>query len=171
MIATKALAEHESSRLSGGMGARFGLLRASRPLPQSISAPDRRTEAARGDQRHILVVEDDPSLLDIIAMTIERAGFVADKARNGEEAWTAVCNAHYDLVITDNEMPLLTGVKLIMRLRSVAAVPPCLLISGNLTSLDSMRRNISPGAVLAKPFSSIELLENIYSLLLYGGDE
>jgi hypothetical protein len=46
-----------------------------------------------------------------------------------------------------------------------------LLISGNITGLDSLRRNISPGAVLAKPFSSIELLENIYSLLLYGGDE
>ena len=150
---------------------RFGLLHASRPLRHSVFAPARASTADWSDQRHILVVEDDPALLEIIAMTIQRAGFVADKARNGEEAWTAVCNTHYDLVITDNEIPLLTGVNLIMRLRSVAAVPPCLLISGNITGLDSLRRNISPGAVLAKPFSSIELLENIYSLLLYGGDE
>lgn len=162
------------SKLRPEQGASFGragLLPAYRAPrgPEAASAPF--GQPPEGYRKRILVVDDDPRLLEIISMTIERAGFTSDQARNGEEAWTAICNARYDLVITDHEMPVLTGLDFIMRLRTVARSQPCLLISGSTDSLDSVRPHIQPGGVLAKPFSTLELLEKIYTLLLRGGGE
>jgi CheY-like chemotaxis protein len=124
--------------------------------------------------KQILVVDDDPVILDVISKTMEQLGFVTQRASNGEEGWNAISSsgAGFDLVITDNEMPRLTGVNMIKRLREVSAHPPCLLISASLESRESSLRScIRPGALLAKPFSSAELVEIVYTLLLHGDCE
>lgn len=119
--------------------------------------------------RQILVVDDDPSLRDLIAKTVTQAGFRVDVARDGEEGWNALCRADYALVITDNEMPKLTGIKLIERIRSVSVEPPCILISGNMAGLETqLAGRPAPEALLGKPFSAAALIERIFTLLLRG---
>jgi two-component system, chemotaxis family, chemotaxis protein CheY len=119
--------------------------------------------------KQILVIDDDPDVLRLVAITMTRAGFQADTARNGEEGWTALGLTTYDLVITDHEMPMLTGLKLIERLRAVSTEPPCILISANLPGTESALRSIvHRGEVLAKPFSPSQLIEKVYGLLLHG---
>lgn len=121
--------------------------------------------------KQILVIDDDATMCEMIARTVRRVGFRAHLARDGEEGWQALCRSSYDLVITDNEMPRLTGIKLIERIRAVSGEPPCILISGSLNGLESMFHEIvSPGAVLAKPFSPTALVETIFGLLLRGDD-
>jgi DNA-binding response OmpR family regulator len=117
----------------------------------------------------ILVIDDDPDVRELVARTVTRAGFWAHSARDGEDGWAAFCHIAYDLVITDNEMPRLTGLSLIERIRSFSREPPCILISGRLPGVESnLERLVGPDAVLAKPFSPAALIERVYSLLLRG---
>jgi DNA-binding response OmpR family regulator len=119
--------------------------------------------------RHILVVDDDRACRETVAQTIGHAGFRADTAQDGEDGWRALCLGRFDLMITDNEMPRLDGLNLIRRVRSVSATLPCILMSGKLPLPESdLQEIVRPGAVLAKPFSRVALIEQVLGLLLRG---
>ena len=119
--------------------------------------------------RQILVIDDDKEDRVLVARTVTKAGFRADMAKDGEEGWRALCVTNYDLVITDHEMPKLSGLKLIERMRAVSIEPPCILISANLPMPESdLEKIVHRGAVLPKPFSPSELIERVYGLLLRG---
>jgi len=119
--------------------------------------------------KQILVIDDDKEIRGLVARTVIRAGFRADTAQDGEEGWKALCVTDYDLVITDHEMPNLTGLKLIERMRTVSIEPPCILISANLPLSESaLNEIVHRGVVLAKPFSPTDLIERVYGLLLLG---
>lgn len=119
--------------------------------------------------KQILIVEDDPEVRELVARAVRLEGFHADTAQDGEEGWLALRHTAYDLLITDHEMPRLTGLKLIERLRTVSIEPPCILISGNLPGTDDMLMKIvHPGAILEKPFLPGRLMELVYDFLLHG---
>lgn len=119
--------------------------------------------------KQILVIDDDPAVRDWVARTVTRAGFQADTASDGEHGWDALLKAAYDLVITDNEMPRLTGLELVARIRSFSTEPPCIVISADPSGIESiLRQLVGPGAILAKPFSPAELIERVYGHLLHG---
>jgi DNA-binding NtrC family response regulator len=119
--------------------------------------------------KQILIIDDDHEVRGLVARTITRAGFRADTAQDGEEGWRALCVTDYDLVITDHEMPRLTGLKLIERMRTVSIEPPCILISANLPLPESdLQKIVHRGTVLPKPFSASELIESVFELLLLG---
>jgi CheY-like chemotaxis protein len=151
--------------------ARFGSSRSPRGAKKAVrsSYSHGSREAVAPGPKQILIVEDDPQVRELVAVTVTQAGFQADTAQDGEEGWTALCVTNYDLVITDNEMPRLTGLKLIERLREISIEPPCILISGNLPGPESvLRRIVHRGEVMAKPFSRSELMERVYGLLTPG---
>lgn len=117
--------------------------------------------------KQILVIDDDPLVRNLVAGTVRRVGFRADTAEDGEEGWSALCRIPYDLLITDHEMPRLTGLKLIERLRAFPKETPCILISGNMPGTDDdLRQILHPGATLEKPFLAHQLIELIYDFLL-----
>jgi DNA-binding response OmpR family regulator len=119
--------------------------------------------------KQILVIDHDPEVRELVAKTITRAGFRADIESDGEEGWHALCRVTYDLVITGNEMPGLTGVKLIERIRGFSKEPPCMLISGKQSGVEStLMPLIGFDGFLAKPFSPAALIEKVYDLLLHG---
>jgi DNA-binding response OmpR family regulator len=119
--------------------------------------------------KQILVIDDEPELRELVADNVIRAGFRVDTARDGEEGWKALCVTTYDLLITDHEMPKLTGLALIERLRAVSTRPPCILISGSLPMpVSALNGIVHPGAVLRKPFSASALIEKVYGLLSHG---
>jgi DNA-binding response OmpR family regulator len=119
--------------------------------------------------KQILVIDDDTEVRTFVARTVVQAGFRADTAQDGEEGWRALCATNYDLVITDHEMPKLTGLKLIERMREVSIEPPCILISAMLPLPESdLEKIVHRGSVLPKPFSPGDLIERVYGLLLLG---
>jgi two-component system chemotaxis response regulator CheY len=143
-------------------------------IPPAVSSPfpdlsyNRRPIGAVGSKQ-ILVIEDSTEIREFIVKVMSDAGFEADGAQDGEEGWRAICLTSYDLVITDHEMPRLTGLNLIRRLREVSAMPPCILISASLPEPEStLKELINPGAVLAKPFKAALLIEIVFSLLKNG---
>ncbi len=116
---------------------------------------------------HILVVEDDNTIQSFIAMALENAGYRVDKADDGEAGWQAMSANHFDLLITDNNMPKLSGVNLMRRLRAIPLTLPIILISGKIPwETKDLKTLISPGTAMEKPFTMAQLLQQVRTLLM-----
>jgi CheY-like chemotaxis protein len=152
----------------GGGPPEFAVSRSAEKATESIS-PSLISGSGTSSPKSILVVDDERALRELVADAVTRLGFRAHMARDGEEGWEALCITTYDLLITDHEMPRLTGLALIKRLRTVSMKPPCILTSGSLPMPESLLKKIvHPGAVLPKPFSVTKLIEKVHGLLMYG---
>jgi DNA-binding response OmpR family regulator len=115
---------------------------------------------------HILVVDDDPDVRGTVALLLKNAGFRVGCAEDGEAGWHALCADRPDLLITDHEMPKLTGLELLRKMRAASHHLPAIMISGRLPTNDAdLEALLHPGAVLPKPFSFRALLTKIHELL------
>ncbi|HTB86223.1 MAG TPA: response regulator [Candidatus Sulfotelmatobacter sp.] len=111
----------------------------------------------------ILLVDDDADLRKLYAHVLTISGYEVDTAEDGEAGWHALYAESftpdgYDLLITDNSMPKLTGVGLIKKVRSAGLNLPIILASGNVPE-DTETLRLA--AVLPKPFMADELLQTI----------
>ena len=114
----------------------------------------------------VLVVDDDPHLRSLISTTLTKAGFRVDNAKDGAEAWMALSKASYNLLITDQQMRMLTGLELIRALRSSNKTLPVILVSGTLPIEEINRRpELCINATLPKPFKCPELLDTVRRVL------
>jgi DNA-binding response OmpR family regulator len=115
---------------------------------------------------HLLVVDDDSGVRNLLATLLRGAGFRVSCAADGEAGWEALCRGGVDAVITDHDMPRLTGLGLLRRVRAAQRQVPVILISGRLPEGEvDLPRLLSPGCALQKPFSMAEFLANVRSLL------
>jgi PAS domain S-box-containing protein len=109
----------------------------------------------------ILLVDDNVFVADTINHLLMRAGHRVTYAQNGEEAWT-LCREgddKFDLIVTDQNMPVLTGLELVRRLRNAGLMLPVILVSGHMaTALVDDLVALGVNHVLAKPFTQKELL-------------
>jgi two-component system chemotaxis response regulator CheY len=117
--------------------------------------------------RRILVVDDDEVILNLISTVLAEAGFDVDAAPDGQEAWEALANQKYDLLVTDNEMPRLAGLELIERIRDARMRLPIIVASGNLSEEGARDYpQLQIAAVIAKPFSTLAFLDLVKAALL-----
>jgi CheY-like chemotaxis protein len=117
----------------------------------------------------LLVVDDDPMLLQFVARTLRRAGYRAESATRGEDALQAYAQAGSDsfrLVLTDVLMPGLSGVDLAHRLLQRDASVRVLFMTGQV-SLDYLKQAFQGATfdVLAKPFRHDGLLRAVRKAL------
>jgi len=128
------------------------------PLP----APRPTASAAR-----ILVVDDESYIRELMVKTLSRLGYEkVGAAGDGAEAWDALHAVNYDLVITDHKMPKVTGLELILRMRSLGMSQPVVLMSGTIPTEELNRHpNVRVDAMLPKPFTVAELASTIGPLL------
>jgi DNA-binding response OmpR family regulator len=111
-------------------------------------------------QRRILVVDDDPRLLHIVAMYLGIEGFDVGTASNGEEGLKEVDDHRPDLIILDIMMPGMDGVEACRRIRSnpeTADIP--ILMFSALSGDDDVERARLAGAnhLITKPFNLVGL--------------
>src|SRR5579872_1700863 len=66
----------------------------------------------------ILVVEDDGNIRQLNTAVLTQSGYHVDAAKDGAEAWDTLQIKRYDLLVTDNEMPKVTGIELLKRLHA-----------------------------------------------------
>jgi DNA-binding response OmpR family regulator len=114
----------------------------------------------------ILVVDDDISIRQLSAAVLKPSGYQVDTAEDGAAGWEALHGKSYDLLITDHDMPKVSGVELVKKLRSARMTLPVVLTSGALPA-DELSRNPSLrlAATLLKPFSRDELLGTVMEVL------
>jgi DNA-binding response OmpR family regulator len=108
----------------------------------------------------VLVVDDDPRLLHIVAMYLGIEGYDVATAPNGEEGLAAIATERPDLVILDIMMPGMDGIEACKRIRAApeSASLPVLMFSA-LTSDDDVERARLAGAnhLIMKPFNLVGL--------------
>jgi len=114
----------------------------------------------------ILVVEDDVDIRRINAQVLMQAGYHVDAAKDGAVAWDVLQLGNYDLLITDNAMPELTGIELLRRIHAANLRLPVIMASGNLPTWEfSVYPWLQPAAVLLKPYHVKELLAAVQNVL------
>jgi two-component system phosphate regulon response regulator OmpR len=139
----------------------------------NIILQDVETAAARpckaDPPRRILVVEDEPDIRRINAVVLHRAGYHVDTAEDGKEGWKAVSHApdSYALLITDHNMPGLTGLALVKKLRDARMTLPVIMATAALPEVDLFDRYpwLQPAVALLKPYSAGELLGTVERVL------
>lgn len=116
----------------------------------------------------VLIVDDEPSIVDTLALIFQAAGFATAAAYNGEDALEIAEFTPPDLLLSDVVMPSMNGIELARRM--IKLVPDCriLLLSGQAEAVDLMAD--SGGSrdrfiILAKPIAPLELLAEVSGLL------
>jgi two-component system chemotaxis response regulator CheY len=119
-----------------------------------------------GPPRRILVVEDDRDLRQINAMVLHHAGYHVDTAEDGASGWSALKASRYDVLITDNNMPRVTGMELIKKLRS-EEMPLSVILASGTAPTDELERHpwLQLDAVLLKPYTAEAILESVKKVL------
>lgn len=115
---------------------------------------------------HILVIDDEKEILDIIKIVLSRAGYEVEIALNGQKGIEKFNNGQFDLVITDIEMPELNGRKVVEHIRN--SDRPCTPIIG-ISGTPWLFENIPFDAVFKKPFPLKDLLNSILHLSMKVG--
>ena len=116
----------------------------------------------------ILIVEDEPAILELIAVNVEHAGFETLKAASGEEAMRLLSQVLPDLVLLDWMLPGQSGLALAKRLRADARTRdlPIIFLTARAEEPDKVA-GLEAGAddYITKPFSTKELVARIRALL------
>jgi two-component system alkaline phosphatase synthesis response regulator PhoP len=116
----------------------------------------------------ILVADDETHILHVVSMKLKNAGYDVITAMDGEEA-LELCKAELPvLVITDFQMPRLTGLEFCKQLRAcdeTKNIPAIMLTARGFDIEPTEMIDAGIAAVLAKPFSPRELLEKVSGLL------
>ncbi len=115
-----------------------------------------------------LVVDDESHITHVVSLKLRNAGFEVLTASDGEEAFDLACAHSPHIIITDLQMPYMTGLELCERLRQNKATEgiPAILLTARghaLAASDLARTNIRE--VLSKPFSPREVLAKAERLL------
>jgi PAS domain S-box-containing protein len=135
-------------------------------LPLAAPTADQSADALAG--RRVLLVDDDPLVLEAIGRLLTRAGVEVTAHANPNEALAAVQTARpdFDLVVSDISMPGMTGLELVSRLRSTHPRLPVILCTG-YGGPDGPERAQSLGvhALLEKPVTARDLRSAISSAL------
>lgn len=122
-------------------------------------------------RQRILVVNDDPEIRRVITEVLIYSGYHADASEDGAAAWDALQLNNYDLMVIDNNMPKVTGVELIEKLRDARMDLPVIMAMGSLPEADSIRRSLhQPNIILLKPFTFDELVVAVKEVLRVTSD-
>jgi DNA-binding response OmpR family regulator len=118
----------------------------------------------------ILVVDDDSDVRQLSVDVLTSSGYDVDAAKDGADGWAAIQANGYDLVITDNKMPRMTGVEMIEKLRSAYIISRVIMATGHLPVFEFARQPwLKPDAALQRPFSNDELLATVKKVLHQDG--
>jgi DNA-binding NtrC family response regulator len=114
----------------------------------------------------ILVADDDVTIRQFSARALIRSGYNVDTAEDGAIAWDALRLHSYDLLVTDNNMPKVTGVDLLIKLLAAQMTLPVILISGSFPKEEFTRHPwLQPAATLLKPYVLEEMLRTVKEVL------
>jgi two-component system response regulator RegX3 len=113
----------------------------------------------------VLVVDDDPGVLDVVAFTLRREGYEVDEERSGTSALEAARARSYDIVILDIMLPELSGTDVCRALRAESDVPILMLTARDAEVDRVLGLELGADDYVTKPFSTAELLSRVRAIL------
>jgi CheY-like chemotaxis protein/anti-sigma regulatory factor (Ser/Thr protein kinase) len=125
-----------------------------------------RADSSAGARARVLLVDDDPEILEATGQVLREWGYAVDEARDGQTALSLARNARPDLMLVDLMMPVMDGWTLIQRLREEKVAPdvPVVVFSADRDAREKAR-HLDARAALRKPFELEELQDVVERLL------
>ena len=117
----------------------------------------------------VLVVDDDPTVSDVVRRYLERAGYDVDKAADGPTALALAAARPPDLVVLDLMLPGMSGLEVCRRLRGTSDVPIVMLTALGEESDRVVGFETGADDYVTKPFSPRELALRVHSVLRRAG--
>jgi CheY-like chemotaxis protein len=135
-------------------------------LFDSLARASTTTQSGGHGLASILYAEDDTVLRGVTADILTHSGYVVTPVQDGLQAWEALHSDRYDLLITDNNMPRMTGLELAAKTRLEGMKLPIIVASGTVgllagTDYDWLRVS----ARLQKPFATDQLVKTVEQVL------
>ena len=125
------------------------------PLPCPAKSP-----------RRILVVDDDSGTRQLSVEVLAGSGYDVEAVKDGAAGWDALQAKSYDLIITDNKMPKMTGLEMIEKLHAARLAVPVILATACAPTHEFDRKPwLRPDATLQRPFSNDDLLAAVRRVL------
>jgi two-component system chemotaxis response regulator CheY len=135
--------------------------------PSSSVLAEKQNAAHR--KAKVLVCEDNSALSGVVCFNLVRAGFDVTPVTNGQLALEALNKEPYDLVLSDQQMPLMTGIQLCEHVRQLPAYKqtPFILLTAKCMEIDvgKLKQTLGLTKALPKPFSPSELVHCIKEAL------
>jgi two-component system alkaline phosphatase synthesis response regulator PhoP len=119
-------------------------------------------------ERKVLVADDEIHIVHVVAIKLRNNGFEVISAANGAEAFELACEEKPDIIVTDFQMPVMTGLQLVEKLRQCKQTkdtPVIMLTARGFAIEDGQKEDLQISELLSKPFSPKELLRSIEDIL------
>jgi two-component system chemotaxis response regulator CheY len=117
------------------------------------------------------MVEDDSFIRQLTTEALSLWGYKVEGAEDGSVAWNLLNAGSYDLMITDNSMPKLTGLELLKKMRAARMALPVIMATGVLPTAEFARSPwLKPAATLVKPYTIAELMGKVNEVLCAAED-
>ena len=119
-------------------------------------------------EKKVLVVDDEIHIIHVVAIKLRNNGYEVISAENGNEAFELACEEKPDIIVTDFQMPVMTGLELVRKLRENEAtkeIPVIMLTARGFAIEDEQKEELQISEFLSKPFSPKELQRSIDDIL------
>ncbi len=121
-------------------------------------------------EKKVLVVDDEIHIVHVVAIKLRNNGYEVLTAGDGAEAFKIACEEKPDIIVTDYQMPVMTGLELVEKLRGreeTREIPVIMLTARSFAIEEQQKEDLQISQCLSKPFSPKELLENIEDILYH----
>ncbi|MHC4535532.1 MAG: response regulator [Planctomycetota bacterium] len=118
--------------------------------------------------KKVLVVDDEIHIVHVVAIKLRNNGYEVISADNGAEAFKLACEENPDIIVTDYQMPVMSGLELVEKLRQqdeTKDIPVIMLTARSFAISKEQQEDLRISSCLSKPFSPKELLGNIEDVL------
>jgi len=106
---------------------------------------------------HVLIIEDEAGLLEILELNFRSAGYQVSTAADGVTAWQRYEHERPDLLVLDLNLPKISGFRLLELVRSESDLPVLILTAYDFAEAEEVARH-RPDAFVKKPFDVQELV-------------
>ncbi|MCB2199710.1 response regulator [bacterium] len=118
---------------------------------------------------NLLLIDDELELVTTLVERLEIRGIQAEAASNGRDALERVRQGHFDVVVADLKMPIMSGIEVMQTLREEFPDIKVVLITGHGSSDDSSQQMVERAdGLLLKPFSIDSLIEKVNEVVHLG---
>lgn len=134
-------------------------------LTNDTTTLKRDNEMLESDKHRILVVDDDPTISDVVARYLQGEGYDVDIALDGAEALDHARQNYPDLVVLDLMLPKIDGLEVCRQLRAQGRVPIIMLTAKGEETDKLVGLNMGADDYMTKPFSPRELVARVKAVL------
>jgi len=116
--------------------------------------------------KHILIVEDEPNIIESLSFLLERAGFIVSSERDGAMAMGKIYAHKPDLIILDVMLPNRSGFDILRDIGQIVDGPHVLMLTAKGQARDRQTaEEIGVTRFMTKPFANAEIIETVQDML------